>query len=208
MANDARSGTGRTYAEILRENALNPVNVLLVAISIVLALLGLLGDAAVTVVLVLVNVVVGVYQEGRAKQTLDRLSVLTRPTATILRDGVARVADQHEVVLGDALVVKLGDQLMLDGRVDRWRHGGRRVAAHRRAGPHPEVGRRRGLLGQRLRQRHRNLPRHARRERVVRQSPHVASTRNGRGADADPARRRARDARHDGCSSPSPPCPC
>ena len=117
MANEARLGTGRTYAEILRENALNPVNVLLVVISIVLALLGLLGDAAVTVVLVLLNVVVAVYQEGRAKQTLDRLSILTRPTATILRDGVAKVTDQHEVVLGDALVVKLGDQLMLDGRV-------------------------------------------------------------------------------------------
>ena len=82
-----------------------------------LAVLGLWGDAAVTIVLVLVNVVVGVYQEGRAKQTLDRLSILTRPTATIVRDGVQVVADQHDVVLGDALVVKLGDQLMLDGRV-------------------------------------------------------------------------------------------
>ena len=80
-----------------------------------------------------------VYQEGRAKQTLDRLSVLTRPTATILRDGVARVADQHDVVLGDALVVKLGDQLMLDGRVLAGVDGGRRVAAHRRAGPHSEA---------------------------------------------------------------------
>ena len=117
MANDARVGSGRSYADIFRENALNPVNLLLVGISIVLALLGLWGDAAVTIVLVLVNVVVAVYQEGRAKQTLDRLSILTRPTATIMRDGVAKVTDQHEVVLGDALVVKLGDQLMLDGRV-------------------------------------------------------------------------------------------
>jgi len=117
LANEARVGSGRTYFEILRENALNPVNLLLVAISIVLAALGLWGDAAVTVVLVVINVVVAVYQEGRAKQTLDRLSVLTAPTATILRDGVARVTNQREVVLGDALVVKLGDQLMLDGRV-------------------------------------------------------------------------------------------
>ena len=117
LGNDARIGTGRTYLEIVRDNALNPVNILLVAISAVLAVLGLWGDAAVTIVLVLVNVVVGVYQEGRAKQTLDRLSILTRPTATIVRDGVQVVADQHDVVLGDALVVKLGDQLMLDGRV-------------------------------------------------------------------------------------------
>ena len=117
MGNAATKGIGSSYLDIVRQNVLNPVNVLLVAISVVLALLGLLGDAAVTVVLVVVNVVVAVYQEGRAKQTLDRLSVLTRPSATILRDGVAKVTDQHEVVLGDALVAKLGDQLMLDGRV-------------------------------------------------------------------------------------------
>ncbi len=117
LGNDAVIRTGRTYFEIARENALVPVNVLLTAIAGVLLLLGLWGDAAVTIVLVLVNVVVGVYQEARAKQTLDRLSVLTRPTATVVRQGKERVVDQHEVVLGDALVVKLGDQLMLDGRV-------------------------------------------------------------------------------------------
>ena len=117
LGNDVIIRTGRSYAEILRDNALNPVNVLLVAISGLLTVLGLYGDAAVTIVLVLVNVVVGVYQEARAKQTLDRLSILTRPTATILRGGVERVTDQREAVLGDALVVRRGDQLMLDGRV-------------------------------------------------------------------------------------------
>ena len=55
-----------------------------------------------------------------------------------MRDGVAKVTDQHEVVLGDALVVKLGDQLMLDGRVLAGDDGGRRVAAHRRARPDPQ----------------------------------------------------------------------
>ena len=52
-----------------------------------LAALGLYGDAAVTIVLVLVNIVVGLVQEVRAKRSLDRLSVLTRPTATVIRDG-------------------------------------------------------------------------------------------------------------------------
>jgi cation-transporting ATPase E len=117
MGNDAVIRTGRSYTEIIRENGLTPVNILLTAIAVLLLVMGLAGDAAVTFVLVGVNVVVGVYQEARAKKTLDRLSVLTRPTATILRDGAERVVDQREAVLGDALVAKLGDQLMLDGRV-------------------------------------------------------------------------------------------
>ena len=117
MGNNATIKTGRTYFEILRDTALSPVNVLLAAIALLLAVLGLYGDAAVTVVLVLLNVVVAVYQEGRAKRTLDRLSVLTRPTTTIMRDGQKKVVDQKEAVLGDALFVGLGDQLTLDGRV-------------------------------------------------------------------------------------------
>ena len=117
LGNDADIRSGRTYLEIVRENALNPVNVLLTAIAGVLVLLGLYGDAAVTLVLVVVNVVVGFYQQARAKQTLDKLSVLTRPTATIVRDGQEMVTDQREAVLGDALRVRQGDQLMLDGRV-------------------------------------------------------------------------------------------
>ncbi len=117
LGNDARIATGRTYAEILRDNVLQPVNILLAIICLVLAALGLYGDAAVTIVLVLVNIVVGLVQEVRAKRSLDRLSVLTRPTATVIRDGAEQVIDPAGVVLGDLVMVRRGDQLLLDGKV-------------------------------------------------------------------------------------------
>jgi len=117
LGNDARITSGRTYADILRDNLLQPVNVLLTAICLVLVWLQLYGDAAVTIVLVVVNVVVGLFQEVRAKRSLDRLSVLTRPTASVIRDGVERAVDALQVVLGDLLVVRRGDQLLLDGKV-------------------------------------------------------------------------------------------
>jgi cation-transporting P-type ATPase E len=117
LGNDARIATGRTYPEILRDNVLQPVNILLGIICLVLAALGLYGDAAVTIVLVLVNVVVGLVQEVRAKRSLDRLSVLTRPTATVIRDGTELTIDPTGVVLGDLLLIRRGDQLLLDGKV-------------------------------------------------------------------------------------------
>ena len=117
LGNNARIASGRTYSEILRDNVLQPVNILLGAICLVLAALGLYGDAAVTIVLVLVNIVVGLVQEVRAKRSLDRLSVLTRPTATVIRDGVEQTIDPAGVVLGDLLMVRRGDQLLLDGKV-------------------------------------------------------------------------------------------
>ena len=117
LGNDARIATGRTYPEILRDNVLQPVNILLGLICVILVALGLYGDAAVTIVLVLVNIVVGLVQEIRAKRSLDRLSVLTRPTATVIRDGIEITFDPTWVVLGDLLVIRRGDQLLLDGKV-------------------------------------------------------------------------------------------
>jgi cation-transporting ATPase E len=117
LGNDARIATGRSYLDIVRENVFQPVNVILFLICLVLVALGLWGDAAVTIVLVVVNVVVGLVQEVRAKQSLDRLSVLTRPTAAVIRDGGERTVDPTEVVLGDLLLVRRGDQLQLDGTV-------------------------------------------------------------------------------------------
>ena len=117
LGNDTEIRSGRSYVDILRENAFTLVNVLLAFIAGVLVALGLYGDAAVTAVLVVVNVVVGVVQEARAKRSLDRLSILTRPTATVLRDSVERSIDPRDAVLGDLLVVRQGDQVLLDGVV-------------------------------------------------------------------------------------------
>ncbi|MBX3031647.1 MAG: HAD-IC family P-type ATPase [Chloroflexi bacterium] len=121
LGNDTRIPSGRTYREILRDNVLQPVNILLALICVVLVALGLIGDAGVTIVLVAINVVVGLVQEVRAKRSLDRLSVLTRPTASVIRGGEERALDALEVVLGDLLVVRRGDQLLLDGRVTEGR---------------------------------------------------------------------------------------
>ncbi len=117
LGNDTRIRTGRSYGEILRQNVFTVVNVLLMLIALVLVALGLFGDAAVTGVLVVVNIVVGLVQEIRAKRLLDRLSVLTRPTATVVRDGTERTIDPTLAVLGDLMIVRRGDQLLLDGEM-------------------------------------------------------------------------------------------
>lgn len=53
----------------------------------------------------------------RAKQKLDRIALLARPTATVIREGQAKTVDPGEVVLGDLLVAKAGDQIIIDGQV-------------------------------------------------------------------------------------------
>src|SRR5207248_2864265 len=93
------------------------INTILFAICVVLVAMGRLDDALLTVGVVLLNVVVGVVQESRAKRALDRIALLTRPTATVIREGHEQTIDPDEVVLGDVLVVRPGDQIVADGRV-------------------------------------------------------------------------------------------
>jgi cation-transporting ATPase E len=115
--NRVQMGTSRSYVQILRQNAFTFINNILFIIAIALIVMGRLDDAAVTGGVMLLNVVVGVVQEGRAKRQLDQIALLTRPKATVIRDGIEKSIDPGELVIGDVLVVGPGDQVVVDGEV-------------------------------------------------------------------------------------------
>ena len=117
QGNSASLRTGRTYLQILRGNVLTFINGVLFGLGVALVLLGRWSDALVSVGVVAVNVLVSVVQEVRAKRMLDRIALLTRPTATVLRDGQERSIDPAEVVLGDVLALTPGDQVVVDAVV-------------------------------------------------------------------------------------------
>src|SRR5579871_5703239 len=85
--NTAPPPTGRTYGQIFRENVFTFINTILFLLGVALVLVGRPLDALVSVGVITANILVSVVQEIRAKRTLDRIALLTRPTATALRDG-------------------------------------------------------------------------------------------------------------------------
>ncbi len=115
--NNVKLPTSRSYGQILRENILTLINSILFALSGVLVLLGHPLDAITTVSFISFNLVVGIVQEIRAKRALDRIALLTRPTATVLRAGNEQPVDPSALVVGDLLVVRPGDQFVVDGRL-------------------------------------------------------------------------------------------
>jgi cation-transporting ATPase E len=115
--NTAAFETSRSYRRILRENAFTAINLIFFVIALLLVILGNLGDAVMTAGLALANVVVSVLQERRAKRQLDRIALLTRPRATVIRDGQERAIDPVGIVRGDMLVVRPGDQIVVNGQV-------------------------------------------------------------------------------------------
>ena len=117
QGNEFRLTTSRSYFQILRAHALSFINTVLFAIGIALVVMGRVDDAVLTAGMVVLNVIVGMGQESRAKRQLDRIALLTRPKAAVIRDGQERTVDPRELVLGDVLVVRPGDQIVVDGQV-------------------------------------------------------------------------------------------
>jgi cation-transporting P-type ATPase E len=117
LGNTVPPATGRTYRAILRENALTFINGVIFALALALVALGQWTEALLSVGVVSINIVVGLVQEVRAKRVLDRIALLTRPRATVVRDGVARAIDPAEIVRGDLLVAGAGDEIVVDGTI-------------------------------------------------------------------------------------------
>jgi cation-transporting P-type ATPase E len=119
--NAAPPGTGRTYGRIFFDNLFTLIHMILLTIAGTLIALEFFGDALVTAGLVVANVTVGVFQEARAKRKLDRVALLLRPEARVVRDGEEATIAPDEIVQDDILIAEAGDQFLVDGEVV---HGG------------------------------------------------------------------------------------
>jgi cation-transporting ATPase E len=115
--NAVKLSTSRSYLDILKTNIFNPVNVVLYAIGAGMVLVGDIRSAVTTVMLVAFNAVVGIIQEVLAKRKLDKIALLARARITVRRDGQDQQIDPADLVLGDVLVIRAGDQLPVDGVV-------------------------------------------------------------------------------------------
>ncbi len=117
QGNEFALQTSRSYGQILRDNLLTFFNIVLFGVSLILLLLGSPRDAFFTAGVAVLNILIATIQEVRAKRKLDQISLLARPRVSVMRDGQEKKIDPSEIVLGDALVVEPGDQIVVDGEV-------------------------------------------------------------------------------------------
>ncbi len=115
LVNDVQVGASRTYTDIVIKNTLTPFNVILFVIGGSLLVLGNLISAISATGIIVVNIVISTIQEMRAKRRLDKISLLTRPKVTVLRDGAEIQIDQKEIVKDDHIILRSGDQALVDG---------------------------------------------------------------------------------------------
>ncbi|MCX8032499.1 MAG: HAD-IC family P-type ATPase [Thermoleophilia bacterium] len=107
---------GRTTWDIIRDNVFTWFNLILGVLFVAVMVFGSWKDGLFGSIIV-INSLIGIVQELRAKIVLDRLTVLTAPAAKVIRDGAQTEIPVGEVVLDDILVVSAGDQIVADGQV-------------------------------------------------------------------------------------------
>jgi cation-transporting ATPase E len=117
MGNTAPPSSGRSYGQIIRENVFTFINIVLLFLGVALAIVGRPGDAIMSTLIITLNVLVSVVQEIRAKRTLDQIALLTRPQATVVRDQIEQSLPADQLVIGDLLIIRPGDQIVVDGRL-------------------------------------------------------------------------------------------
>jgi cation-transporting ATPase E len=104
----------RTFTQILRANVFTRFNALMTTLAVVVVLAGSPKDALFFFV-VISNTLIGTIQELRAKQSLDRLAVLSAPRAKVVRDGQDLDLAIADIVLDDVLDLRPGNQVPADG---------------------------------------------------------------------------------------------
>ena len=106
----------KTNKEIIKENTLTYFNLVFLVIAILLILVGSFRDLTFLPI-ILANTLIGIIQEIRSKRVLDKLTMLNAPTAIAIRDGEEIEVKAEDLVLGDIVVFKAGDQICADAIV-------------------------------------------------------------------------------------------
>ena len=121
LANDADVRTSRTYTDIFVKNTFTPFNVVLFIIGILLVICDEVVSAVSATGIIIANILISTIQEMRAKRKLDKISLLVRPKVSVIRDGREVEIDQSEIVVDDLIVIRAGEQALVDGIVEKCR---------------------------------------------------------------------------------------
>src|ERR1043165_9799828 len=114
--NDVPARAARSVSEIVRANVFTRINAILGELLIIeLSTRSVINGAFG--LLIVANSAIGIIQELRAKQTLDKLAIVGQAKPTVRRQSGTEARLPSEVVLGDVIEVGPGDQITVDGEV-------------------------------------------------------------------------------------------
>ena len=114
--NKAVDPPSKTTKEIIHDNVFTYFNLIFAILALLLCIAGSFRDLTFLPVIV-ANTLIGIVQEIRAKQVLDKLTMLNAPHALVVREGKKGTIDAEDLVLDDIVIFKAGNQVCADAEV-------------------------------------------------------------------------------------------
>ena len=115
--NEMREARKKTVIESFFEQLNDPLIYVLIVAAVVSVLLGEVSDAVIIGIVVVLNAVVGMLQEGKARKALESLKKLASPKAMVIRGGRRMEIPAAELVKGDLVYLEAGTQIPADMRL-------------------------------------------------------------------------------------------
>lgn len=108
---------GKTYGGIIVGNVFTFFNILTFIVAIALIIAGATPAQLFFLLIIAANIFIGIIQEIRSKITIEKLSLITAPTAMTIRNGEKKPVPVNELVLDDVVHLEIGNQICSDSVV-------------------------------------------------------------------------------------------
>lgn len=120
--NRLEAAPGKSLLRRFFEQLADPMIIILLAAALVSGALAVLegesfADVVIILTVVIINAVLGVYQESKAEKAIEALQEMSAATSKVLRDGKLLVVPSEELVVGDVILLEAGDAVPADGRL-------------------------------------------------------------------------------------------
>lgn len=116
LNNKASDCTGKTIKQIIISNVFTYFNLIFLILVILLCIARSFRNLTFLPVII-GNTLIGIFQEIRAKKTLEKMSILNAPHAIVIRNGVEKQILSEELVKDDIIRLSAGDQICADAVV-------------------------------------------------------------------------------------------
>lgn len=108
--------TDRPVWEIVKRNTFTFFNLIFAVIAILISLVQA-WNQLIFLPIIVINTIVGIYQEIKAKRYLDQMTLLHAPQSTVIRNGQQEKIASDDLVEEDIIILKIGNQIVADARI-------------------------------------------------------------------------------------------
>lgn len=108
--------TDRPVWEIVKRNTFTFFNLIFAVIAILISLVQA-WNKLIFLPIIVINTIVGIYQEIKAKRYLDQMTLLHAPQSTVIRNGQQEKIASDDLVEEDIIILKTGNQIVADARI-------------------------------------------------------------------------------------------